>query len=383
MHAHELGAQAIAVEHRLRLFPVAAGGNDPQALAGHPLLEIESRYAQPGAPVIEIGFQRGGDGEPVDRRDEDEVGRGQRGVKHGLGIGHRHRVGAGGVAQVDEGGQFQIGQLAPGLLGAGRQSFCSPPGQGFGIADMAGFAGTGVEEQEMRHREMAIWKKAYFDMPHPGKRVGHRRSAEHVLVHAARPSEVLGHHFLAAQVVVVLILDDLALVIHPVLEAHGDVLARLGVDHHEAQVVGQGVCRLAALDALDDIVGDDPGMRVGDVAGLGVEAEKWRNDAHRVADHVGVRVVLQVEEEGIDAGPAGRLAVLVPADHAGLPGHVAGLVRGHQDGMVEGEIAGRGLDLLVEGIDFADRRLGHIDDLVLVQLAEGILETAGDGELLK
>ena len=44
---------------------------------------------------------------------------------------------------------------------------------------------------------------------------------------------------------------------------------------------------------------------------------------------------------------------------------------------VEAEVAGGGLDLLVEGIHFLDGGLGDVDDLVFVEIGKGFLEAAG------
>src|SRR5574343_1680629 len=68
LHAEEFGAQAVAVEHRLGAFAVAAGADHPQALAGHFFLEIDTGHAQPAAPVVEVGFQRRGNRKPINRR---------------------------------------------------------------------------------------------------------------------------------------------------------------------------------------------------------------------------------------------------------------------------------------------------------------------------
>jgi hypothetical protein len=86
---------------------------------------------------------------------------------------------------------------------------------------------------------------------------------------------------------------------------------------------GRSAFRRLAGGAVGDVAGDDLAVGVGDVAGLRVEIELRRDDADRVADDVGVRVVLEVQEERIDAAqPVGLPSAflpMVPAFHAISP----------------------------------------------------------------
>ena len=117
------------------------------------------------------------------------------------------------------------------------------------------------------------------------------------------------------------------------------------------------------------------------MAALGVVAELWRDGAHEVADKAQtLSSPCAWNRRGcMSAQPVGFAGRRVLADQAGVPDHVGRLVRWHEDGFVELQLAGRGLDLLVERVHLLHAGVGHMGDDVGVQLLEGLLVAHADG----
>src|SRR5690606_22228688 len=202
--------------------------------------------------------------------------------------------------------------------------------------------------------------------------------SEKVIKTALDPCKIFCDEVGGANIHVDLSLQHPARAVDFILEHNRDLFLRVCVDHHVAEVVRQYRYDFLACHTFSDVLRHNFANGVRDMGAFWIVSELVGNGAHGVAHHVHVVIVPGSKEPGVNIGPACGLAIGSLANQAGIPNDIGGLMRRHQDRVIEIEVTCGCFYALVERIDFFHTGIWDMGDDVRIQLLERRTITLSD-----